>query len=198
MADPFSWAAIGTAASIAGGATAAGGAIIGGQSQQAMYNYQSGVAQLNSKIALQNRDYTLQAGGSAGYQSGLKTADVVGLQKAGQSASGLDVNSGSSKDVRSSTTSLGQYDQSLIATNYAKKAYGYEVEAASQDAQAKADLIAGDNASTAGKISAASSILSTVGSVSGKWLQGSSAFGGGTDSSPIRLFDENQRVTGYA
>jgi len=177
MADPFTWAAIGAASSIAGGAVSAMGALGKGASDQAMYNYQAGVAQLNQKIALQNAAYTQRAGGSAAYQSGLKTGAIVGQQKANQGASGVDVGSGSSLGVRQTTTSLGQLDQSLIRENYAKKAYGFETEAAVKGTEAGADVIAGQQAKKAGDITAAASILGTVGSVSSKWLQGSSAFG---------------------
>lgn len=196
--DPFITgpAAIAGASSIAsllGGAITAGGTLAGGASQQAMYNYQAGVAQLNSKIALQNADYTQTAGGTAGYQSGLKTGAIVGTQKADQGASGVDVESGSAAGVRDTTTKLGQYDQDLIATNYAKKAYSYEVEAATKTAEAGADVIAGENAVKASKISAAGSILGTVGSVASKWLQGSSVFSkgdSGSTSSPVYPSDD--------
>lgn len=181
MAGPL--AGIGIGATLIGGVTSAVGALGTGASQQAMYNYQAGVAQLNSKIALQNADYAQTAGDTAGYQSGLKTGAVVGQQKADQGASGLDVNSGSAAAVRTSTTNLGQYDQDLIATNYAKKAYGYEVESATQTAAAGADVIAGNNAVTASDISAAGTVLGTVGSVSSKWLQANSTFGGGSKGS---------------
>lgn len=187
MAGPL--AGIGIGATILGGVTGAAGSLMGGASQSAMYNYQAGVAQLNSKIALQNADYTQTAGGTAGYQSGLKTAAIVGQEKAGQGASGLDVNSGSAAAVRGSTTSLGQYDQDLIATNYAKKAYGYEVASATDIASAGADKIAGSEAETAGDIGAASSILGSVASVSSKWLQANTVGVGSGGRSGIGLYD---------
>lgn len=177
MAEPFSWAGIGTAASIIGGGVSAYGAVSKGASDQAMYGYQAGVAQLNQKISLQNAAYTREAGGTAVYQSGLKTAATVSVEKVAQSGSGIDVNTGSAESTRAATTSLGQYDEGLIATNYAKKAYGYDVEAATKGTEASADIIAGEQSAKAGNISAAASLLSTAGSVSAKWLQASSAFG---------------------
>src|SRR6266481_1626154 len=106
MADPFTWAAIGAASSIAGGGISAIGALGKGASDQAMYNYQAGVAQLNQKIALQNAAYAQRAGGSAAYQSGLKTAATVAQQKVDQAASGIEVGSGSAAGVRQSTIAL--------------------------------------------------------------------------------------------
>src|SRR5882672_9130234 len=120
MADPFTLALIGAGTSIIGGGVQAYGAAQKGAADQAMYGYQAGVAQLNQKIALQNAAYAQQAGGSAAYQSGLKTAANRGQIMAAQAASGIDVGSGSSAAVRKSTTELGVYDQNLIRTNYAK------------------------------------------------------------------------------
>ncbi len=177
MADPFTWAAVGMGASALGGVVGAVGAEQKGAADQAMYGYQSSVARMNAQIALQNAAYTQRAGGSAAYQSGLKTAATVGVQKANQGASGVDVNSGSPFGIRQTTTELGQLDQNLIRTNYAKKAYGFEVESATKTAEAGADVIAGQQASKAADIAALGSILGGVSSVSSKWLQASSSFG---------------------
>lgn len=184
MADPLT--AVTLAATVAGGAVSAYGAASKGAADQAMYGYQAGVAQLNAKIAKQNADYTREAGGTVAYQSGLKTGQQVAQQKVAQSASGIDVNTGSAAKVRADTLELGQLDQSTIRTNYAKKAYGYEVEAATKEAEAGADLVAGSQAKKAANINVASSILGTVSSVSSKWMQGSQAgmFGGGSSSNP--------------
>src|SRR6266446_6842521 len=177
MADPFTWAAIGAGASLIGGGVSAYGSLQKGAADQAMYKYQSGVAQHNQKIALQNASYAVQSGESSAYQSGLKTGATVAQQKVDQSASGFDVAGGSAAGVRRSTTDLGIYDQNLIRTNFAKKAYGFEVEAATKQAEAGADVIAGKQAKTAGDIGAISSIIGTASSVSSKWLQASSSFG---------------------
>lgn len=188
-------AAASSVATLVGGGLSAYGAEAKGSADQAMYNYQSGVAKLNASIARQNADYTRTAGETAAYQSGLKTADVVGRQTVAQAASGIDVNSGSAKAIRDTTTSLGQMDQQLIRTNYAKKAYGYETEAVTKDTEAYADTIAGQQAKKAGDIGAASSILGSVSSVAGKWYGASSVFGGA--SSGITLYDSNQQASGY-
>ena len=197
MADPLTWVTIG--ATVIGGATAAYGAAAKGSADQAMYGYQAGVAQLNEKIAKQNADYTREAGGTVALQSGLRTGQQVGQQKVAQSASGIDVNTGSAAKVRADTLELGQQDQSTIRTNYAKKAYGYEVEAATKQAEAGADLVAGSEAKKASNINVATSILGTVSSVSSKWMQANQAgIGAGSGSGNIKLFNENQDVVGYA
>lgn len=195
MADPFTWAGIGTAASLAGGAVATGGALAKGASDRNQYQYQAGVALLNQNIAKQNAAYTRDVGENAAFLSGRKTQSTIATEKVIQSAGGLDVNSGSNLDVRKSTADVGAIDQATIRQNYAKKAYGYEVEAATKGAEATGDVIAGDQAGKAGNINAASSILGTAASVSSKWLQGSSVFGGA--NSGITTYDENQRAVGW-
>lgn len=195
MADPFTWAAIGTAASVAGGAVGVGGALAKGSADKAMYGYQAGVALLNQNIAKQNAAYTRDVGENAAFISGRKTQATIGTEKVDQSASGLDVNSGSALDVRKSTADVGAIDQATIRQNYAKKAYGFEVEAATKGAEAVGDVAAGEQAEKSGRINAASSILGTVSSVSSKWLQGSSTFGGA--SSGVTTYDENQRAVGW-
>lgn len=209
MADPFSWAGIaaagsaiapwaqgiGTAASIAGGAIGASGALAKGSSDKAMYGYQSGVALLNQNIAKQNASYARDIGEGASAASGRKTMATISSEKIAQAANGFDVNSGTPASVRQSTQDIGYIDQSTIRQNYAKKAYSYEVEAATRGTEAKADIIAGEQSEKVGKIGAASSILGSVSSVSSKWLQGSSAFGGA--NSGITLYDENQQAVGW-
>ena len=197
MADPFTLMAI--TATVIGGGVAAYGAAAKGSADKAMYGYQAGVAQLNKRIALQNADYTREAGGTVALQSGLRTGQQIGQQKVAQSASGIDVNTGSAAKVRADTLELGQQDQSTIRTNYAKKAYGYEVEAATKQAEAGADLVAGSEAKKASNINVATSILGTVSSVSSKWMQANQAgIGAGSGSGNIKLFNENQDVVGYA
>lgn len=181
MADPFTIAAIGMGASAAGAGVSAFGAMQQGEAQAGMYGYQAGVAQLNKKIALQNRDYALESGEVEAQRSGLQTRATAGKIKVAQGASGLGVNSGSAPLVRSSQELVGQEDEGIIRSNAARRAYGFETEAINQEAQSNIYKMSGENAKTSGKINAISSILGGVASVSGKWLQGSSVglYGGG-------------------
>ena|SRR5882757_386847 len=172
MADPLTIAGIGMGASAAGSILGAFGAEQGGQAQSQMYQYQAAIAQMNSKIAKQNADYTRAVGEVQAQQSGMKTRAQVGQTVATQGASGLDVNKGSNVAVRQSETEIGQYEQTVIRSNAAKKAYGYEVEAASDTAQANLDTMAASQAEKAGDIGALSSLLGGASSVSSKWLQG--------------------------
>jgi hypothetical protein len=89
-----------------------------------------------------------------------------------QSAGGLDVNSGSNKQVQQSQEKIKDIDMESIRSNAAKIAYDYDTKAVMDDNQAGLDVIAGKNAKDAGELGAISSIIGTVSGVSTKWQQG--------------------------
>lgn len=177
---PFSAAAVGLGATAAGAGVGAIGSLFSGQAQSAMYKYQAGVAQANAQIAQQDAIYATQSGEVEAQQSGMRTRAQVGQTRAGIAAGNIDVSSGSAARVVSSETAIGQENEGIIRANAAKKAYGFQVGAAEDVAQAGAYQVASSTSQTAGELDAASSILGGVGSVSSKWIQASQsgAFGG--------------------
>ena len=184
MADPVSlsvMAGVGLASSLAGGLVGAAGAASSGTAQQQMYNYQGAVAQINSKIDLQNADYAINQGEQQATQYGMKEAQQFGQIRASQGASNIDVNSGSNAQVQSSERAVGAIDTTTIRSNAAKVAFDYDTKSTMDLNQSTLDTMAGINAKTAGDINATSSILGTVGSVATKWQQANTAglFGGG-------------------
>jgi hypothetical protein len=175
MADPATIGAVSMAAS-------AGGSILGavGEKKKAaatsqMYTYQAGIADLNRRIALGNRDYAITAGGEEAKRFGMKSAQVAGAIKAKQGASGVDVTSGSSVDVQKSQKQVSDLDMATIRNNAARKAYGYQLEAETATMQGQMYTAAASNSLEAGNIAAAGSLISGVSSVSSKWLQGKQA-----------------------
>lgn len=183
MADPVTLAGVGLGATLIGGGVLAYGAYSSGQSQSAMYNYQSGVAKINQQIKQQDADYFRDVGEVETQQSGMKTRAEVGQEKAVQGASGVDVNTGSPADVRTSQTEIGQENEAIIRSNAARRAYGAEVEGVNLGAQSTVYGMAASNASTAGSIKAAGTLISTAGSVASKWSQMGSSFGNMTGPS---------------
>lgn len=172
MASPTILGGVGVAGSLAGSIFGAFGAEEGGKAAAQADQYKAAIAQMNAKIALQNADYARSVGEVQAQQSGMKTRAQVGATVAAQGASGFDVNKGSNVAVRQSETEIGQYEQSVIRSNAAKKAYGYEVEAANDTAQGQLDTMAAAQDTKAGDIGAISSLLGGASSVSSKWLQG--------------------------
>lgn len=193
--DPFSMAAVGAGASAVGGLLTASGQLGKGDADAKMYAYRAGVAKVNATISRQNSDYALEAGDLQARRSGLTTGFTIGKQETAQAANGFDVNSGTNLAVRDATQAIGVEDQTTIRTDAGRKALGDRNQAAAYDAEAGADLIAGDNSQRAGKIAAVGTLIGTAGSVASKWTQASQVFGGG--SSGVTLYGSNQNVTGF-
>lgn len=187
MADPTTIiSGIGLGISALGALTGAFGAVTGGEAQGQQFEaqarqatYQRGVALMNQRIAKQNADYSRSVGEVEAQTEGMKTRAVVGATKAHQAASGIDLETGSAADVRESESAIGAENVAVIRSNAARQAYGYEVEASKDVAQAglfeaaaEDSTRAAGSARTAGTIGAVSSILGGASSVSSRWLQG--------------------------
>jgi hypothetical protein len=132
-------------------------------------NYQAQVAQNNAAIAGQNEALTIQSGEVAVNNQQMKMRSAVANTKAGQAASGVDVNSGSFVSARAGEAELGMMDALNIRTGYARQAYSDAVTAMSDTAQAQLDTAEGAQAKTAGDIGAAGSLISGVSSAAGNW-----------------------------
>jgi hypothetical protein len=169
MAGAVAGASLGATA--LGGITGAVGSIFGGQAQSSMYNYQAGIAAMNAQIAKQNAAYETAVGETRAQESGMKTRAQIGATRAQQGASGLDVNTGTNVSVRASEAELGSFEQGVIRSDAARKAYGQEVVAAQETAQSQLDQMAASNAKTAGLIGGFTSILGAGSSFGSKFLQ---------------------------
>lgn len=184
MADPVTLTAIGLGSSLAGGLIGAKGASDEGAAQQQMYNYQAAVAKINVQIDTQNAEWARTQGEIQAVQYGQRAAQQRGQIIANQGASGIQVGSGSAGEVVRSQGQITQMDLAQIRNNAQKVAYDYDTKAIADKNQATLDVMAGANAKQAGEIKAASTLISTAGSVSSKWLgaQQAGVFGGGSGS----------------
>jgi hypothetical protein len=165
--DPISMGIM--AVGVAGAGVQAAGAYEQGQAQSQAAAYQAQVARNNSLIANQNAAWTEESGVAKETAQGMKTRAAVGSIKAGQAASGIDVNTGSAADVRSSASALGMLDAMTIRSNTAREAYGFEVAATSDQAQAGLLDMESKQAQEAGDISALGTFLSGASSVGSRW-----------------------------
>ena len=129
MADPITLGTIGMAASGASGAMRIFGSRFGGSAKADAYKYQSSMAWQNAAIAKQNQKYALDVGEQQAEKAGIAGAAQAGQIKAAQGASGVDVNSGSAKDVQSSHHPVSQMDLHTIREKGAKTAYDFSVQA---------------------------------------------------------------------
>jgi hypothetical protein len=131
--------------------------------------YQAAVAENNETIAKQNANWDIQAGEAAASQEQQKTRAVVGSELAAQAASGVDVNTGSALDVRSSSAQLGELNQLTIRSNAARQSWADLNNANSFSSQAALSRMEASNAPIAGEIGEAGSVLSGATSAASKY-----------------------------
>jgi len=201
MADPVTLGTIGLAASGASGGLGIIGSLFGGAAKAESYKYQSSMAWYNAAIAKQNEKYSLDVGEQQAMRQGIAGAAQAGQIKAAQGASGIDVNSGSAKQVQESQHLVSQMDLQAIREKAAKTAYDFSVQATNYENQAKGLSKAASNARTEGILGAVSSFVGTAGSVASKWLQGNQlglwgggnvASGGGGTPDPLTEWEYGQ------
>ena len=164
---------LGVYGSLASGALSAISSITAADAQGRAANFQAAVAENNATLAKQGAVQAQAQGASNEQTMAIKDVAGAGAILAGQAASNIDVNSGSAADVQRSQKTITAMDLTQIRSNAAKTAYDYSVKSVMDTNQASLDVMAGQNAKTSGDISAMSSILGSVSSVSSKWLQGS-------------------------
>jgi hypothetical protein len=169
-------AAAGTAAmmanvSLAMGAVSAGvgafGAIRSGEASAQANAYQAKVAQNNAVTATNNATYARQSGNVAEQQSDLRTAALIGNQRASEGSNGFDVNSGSNLDLQAGSAEVGAANAQTIRSNAAWTAYGYQTQSSNASAQAGLYGMGASNAMTAGMIGAGGSIIGGASALTG-------------------------------
>jgi hypothetical protein len=161
-----------TAALIAGGigaATSAAGTIEQGAATSNAAAYSAQVAQNNATIANANAAYATAAGQQQAADTSLKGAAKSGKIKAGQAASGIDVNTGSAVAVQEGQRETDKLDAETVLNNAELKAYGYRSAATGFTAQAGLDTAESEQAPIGADIGAAGGLLSNASSLGFKW-----------------------------
>lgn len=147
--------------------------------------YQSAVAANNAAIARNKAETAIQIGERKAEQQGLKNRAQMGAIVAQQAGNGLDVNTGSPKQVQESQRQIGQLDTMTIRSDAAREAHGYNVEAANFDAESKMAKKAAKRAKQAGQVGILASLLDSAASMGGAYL--SFAGTGGGVGAPTQL-----------
>lgn len=147
---------------IVGMVASAAGTIMSGMASANAANYQAAVARNNAVIANRNADFAVQQGSTQAEAEDYKNRSIVGAQKAAQAANGVDVDSGSPLDVRTSSEQLGRLDTLTIINNAQSKASAYKAQSMNFTADAGLDSMKAQNYMT-------SSIIGGVGSFASKW-----------------------------
>jgi hypothetical protein len=169
MADPIS--ILGLAGSAIGGITGAIGASNTASATADAAKYQAQVARNNQITAQNNASYAAQAGAVAAQRNDMKNKQILGGIEAAQGASGIDIGSGTSEDVRKSAQQIGRLDTQTIMQNAMLQERSYEAQASNYGAQAGLDTMTAKNASSAGTLGVFSSLLGGASSFADKWMR---------------------------
>lgn len=161
-------ASLGMAA--AGGLVGAMGASKQADAKQAELQYKSQVAKNNAIIAERNAKAAIESGNRTQQINDMRTKGALGDTIAHESASGIDVGSGTNLSVQESIKDVGHLDSMTILYNAMKQSTGFKAQAANFTSESQLDLMGADNAKVAGEYGVASSLLGGATSFSDKWL----------------------------
>lgn len=173
-------------------ATGVAGAVMQGEAAAQSADYMAQVAKNNETIAQQNANMALEQGQVEEEAEREQTGAQIGRMRANFGAMGVDPNSGSALDVRSSAAELGElntetikYNAHVQAWNDINQAHSYGAQSQLYSSQAGLDTI--------------NSILGGASAVSNKWLTWQMYGGGGFGSnSRSGLLNTQSMSDGYA
>lgn len=145
------------------------------QTDQAQADYASKVAQNNATTAGYAAADATRRGDLEAQRVQRQTAQMVGQQRAGYAAKGLDITEGTPADVIDQTNFFGAADAKTARYNGQVDAWGKQVQAQNFSSQAGAASYNGQQAATGDLMSGASA-------VAGQWyMYGGGAKPGGAD-----------------
>lgn len=99
--------------------------------------YLDKVSKQNAAMSNQAADDALVRGNIDADQVRQQTRQVIGTQRAGFAANGIDVNTGSAGVLQDDAAQFGELDALTVLNNAAREAYGYRVQAMDQRQQGK-------------------------------------------------------------
>lgn len=161
--------ALAIAATVAGTAVSAYGAIQTANAQSAASSAAAQQAQNNATLAQNAANDATARGVVAQQQKANQTNQLLGQQRAGLAANGVDPNSGTAVNLQSDTAGNGELDQLTIGANAAREAAGYQAQGMNYTTQASVDEASSQNDLSAGALKAGSSIIGGAGSVASSW-----------------------------
>jgi len=167
--DPVTMGAIALGSTVLGTVVQAHGQSQAAAASAANSRYQAQVNANNAIVAGQNARYATEAGRVAGQSQDLRTRALLGQQEAAQSASGIDLTSGSPLAVRESTRQLGRLDTLSTVQKSNLDAYGYQAQATGFEAEAGLEKQKAGYAEQAGRTAVLGTILGGASSFASKW-----------------------------
>ena len=107
--------------------------------QKATLDYEAAVARNNQTIANYQADITQRNGERMEQAQQLKTANLMGDQRAAMAANGVDLGTGSASEVLATTKFMGENDALTIRDNTARQAWALREQGKGYGAEAGAD-----------------------------------------------------------
>ena len=149
-----------------------------GQAQQAQAEaaanqarYQSEVAKRNAEMSEQQASAQRMQGYEAMQAARLKTARLIGQQRAQAGASGVAVDSGSFEDVAEDTASAGEFDAINAYNSSIDKAYNNEIQAWNYESQAAGYDYAANQAGQSSMLNAIGTGIGGIASMGSTWAK---------------------------
>jgi hypothetical protein len=140
------------------GVISALGSVVSGVGTFMAAQAQANINEMNAEIADDNAKRAIERSQLEQQDMDLQTRAMVGEQLAQQSASGVDVGSGSTKYTRMAARELGRRDALNVRQAGELEAYDYKTQAVSQRAQASATRSGGAFGLLSGFLGAGSAI----------------------------------------
>lgn len=101
----------------------------------------------NAKLASMQAQDAIQRGDIEANRKMMETRRMIGAQRAGYAAQGVDVAGGSAADVQADTAAIGALDAQTIRTNALKEAWGYRMQGLDYEGKARFTKLATENES---------------------------------------------------
>lgn len=130
------------------------------ESEARLSDYNASVADLQAKDAVARG-----AEEESRFRSSVDS--MIGTQRAGLAASGVDVGFGSAVDVQTDAKRLGELDALTIRTNAKREAWGYQVQAVDARERARIARKTGQYQAAAGREAAKGHYIGAAGTVVG-------------------------------
>lgn len=169
MCEPTTLAAVAIGATVLSTGVSVYGQAQQGKAAQNIAKYQQGVAANNAILAERAAQDALDRGKIAERNQRLKTAALIGRQRAVIAGNGAVVDAGSALDLTTDTAGIGELDALTIRSNAEREAAGFRAQGANFTSEANLAGMAGANARSSMYTGIGGSVLSGAGSVAGKW-----------------------------
>lgn len=126
-------------------------------------DYSAGILEQNAGYAREQAADALTRGHEAELDTVRGQRQLHGAQRAAGAAAGIDINSGSARDVQTNDERMALEEERRIRNNAAREAHGFQVQGDDYLAQAQLTRVAGQNQAKALRRQSMSTLLSGAG-----------------------------------